>query len=178
MSSMLYTIIRSSLVAVTSVVIVVSVQSCGFHLREATVIPAEAKSVGIKDLPIGSEIAPAINLQLTYIGIDALDQVQGANLIFVVNDEKYNRRVLTVNAVGQVKEYELVYVVKYSIKNVHHAGASINNQTITIKRDMRFEPNEVLGSADEESRLRKEMVSAAAQQIVRRLPKAVSAPRT
>jgi len=173
MRPIIYLFVRSRLVVV-AVVIAMGLQACGFHLRKATEIPAEAKSVAIVDLPIGSEIASAVNLQLSYVGIDALAQDQGANLIFVVKDEKYKRRVLTVNAVGQVKEYELVYVVKYSIKNVRHAGASISNQTITIKRDMRFEPNEVLGSADEEARLRKEMIKIAAKQIIRRLPKAVS----
>jgi len=168
--------IFSRIVAAAFLFLVVMVlHSCGFHLRKDVDIPAEVNLIAIKDLPVGSKISPVINSQLSYMGIQTLSQEEGANLIFIVKDENYTRRVLTVNAVGQVKEYELVYVVKYSIKNVHHSSASINNQKITIKRDIRFEPNEVLGSAYEESRLKSDMIKTAADQIIRRLPKAVPA---
>jgi outer membrane lipopolysaccharide assembly protein LptE/RlpB len=40
-----------------------------------------------------------------------------------------------------------------------------------LRRDLRFDANEVLGKSSEEERLRQDMLDSAAQQILRRVPK-------
>ena len=49
---------------------------------------------------------------------------------------------------------------------------SLLGQKTTVKRDLRFSVTEVLGKTSEENRLKEDMVNAAAEQILRRLPKA------
>ena len=94
-------------------------------------------------------------------------------MILIVDAEAYKRRVLTVSSVGQVQEFELSYDVAYSIKNVADPDASLMRQNLSIKRDLRFSVDEVLGKVSEEARLKKDMVLAASERILRRLPKAV-----
>jgi len=148
-------------------------QSCGFHLRKWVELPPEVQQIAIQDIAIGSELAPVVQLHLRRSGIDTLPTEEGAKLILQVQGESYKRRVMTVSALGQVQEYELIYTVKYSINNVQHGDASIKDQSLVVKRDLRFNPNEILGTASEETRLKQEMIDSAVDQIIRRLPKAV-----
>jgi LPS-assembly lipoprotein len=151
--------------------------SCGFHFKKSVELPPEIHQLAIEDLPTGSELAPVIQLRLRHNGIRTLNSSNDAKLVLYLQSESYKRRVLTVSGLGQVQEYELVYTVKYSITNVKYSAASIKDQTVVIKRDLRFNPSEVLGSASEEERLKQEMIGTAAEQIIRRIPKATASQK-
>lgn len=153
--------------------VVLQLGACGFHLRGAVELPSEVRQLALEDTATGTELMPVIKLQLRRNGITPLESSEQAKLILVVNSEDYKRRVLTVSSVGQVQEFELAYNVDYSIKNVDDPGASLMRQSLSIKRDLRFSVDEVLGKASEEARLKQDMVLAAAERILRRLPNAV-----
>ncbi len=156
--------------------VALALSGCGFHLRGEVELPPEIRSLAIEDSATGSELVPVIKLKLRRSGIKPLDNSQQAKLILIINGEAYSRRVLTVSSVGQVQEFGLSYDVDYSIKNVADPSASLMRQTLSIKRDLRFSVDEVLGKASEEARLKDDMLVAAAERILRRLPKAVSKP--
>jgi len=155
---------------------VVLLSSCGFHLRGTVTLPPEINSLAIEDIPTGSQLAPEIKLQLRRNGITPLSSSEQAKLVLMIISESYKQRVLTVSSVGQVQEFELSYDVVYSINNVADPGASLLRQNLSIKRDLRFSVEEVLGKATEEARLKTDMLQDAAQKILRRLPKAASKP--
>lgn len=155
------------------VLVVLALSSCGFHLRGSVELPPEVKQLAIEDLLTGSQLAPVLKLQLRRNGIKPLDDPEQAKIILVIHGEAYKRRVLTVSSVGQVQEFELSYNVDYSIKNVTDPDASLMRQNLSIKRDLRFSVDEVLGKASEEARLQDDMILAASERILRRLPKAV-----
>jgi len=156
--------------------VVVLLSGCGFHLRGAVTLPPEINSLAIEDTATGSQIVPEIKLQLRRNGITPLASSENAKLILIIMGESYGQRVLTVSSVGQVQEFELSYDVDYTIQNVADPSASLLRQKLTIKRDLRFSVEEVLGKASEETRLKNDMLQDAAQKILRRLPKAVSKP--
>ena len=159
--------------ALCLLVLVFGLTACGFHLRGSVELPPEINQLAIEDTATGSELAPVLKLQLRRNGIKPLDSSEEAKLILIVDAEAYKRRVLTVSSVGQVQEFELSYDVAYSIKNVADPDASLMRQNLSIKRDLRFSVDEVLGKVSEEARLKKDMVLAASERILRRLPKAV-----
>ena len=144
--------------------------SCGFHLRGSVELPETVKHVAVDDGDTASEIATSLKIQLTRNGIKPLQNVDEAKLVIEIYRELFQRRVLTVSSAGQVQEFELTYTVNYSIKNKDNINASLVNQGLSLRRDLRFDPNEVLGKTSEEVRLRQDMLNAAAEQILRRLP--------
>ena len=168
--------IRRMKILLACLLAALTLSACGFHLRGEVELPPEIRSLAIEDSATGSELVPVIKLKLRRSGIKPLDNSQQAKLILIINGEAYSRRVLTVSSVGQVQEFGLSYDVDYSIKNVADPGASLMRQTLSIKRDLRFSVDEVLGKASEEARLKDDMLVAAAERILRRLPKAVSKP--
>ena len=155
------------------ILLMLELASCGFRLRGSVELPPEVRQLALEDTATGSELLPVIKLQLRRNGIKPLDNPEQAKIILIINGEAYKRRVLTVSSVGQVQEFELAYNVDYSIKNVNDPDASLMRQKLTIKRDLRFSVDEVLGKAAEEARLKEDMMLAAAERILRRLPSAV-----
>lgn len=156
------------------VVLAIELAGCGFRLRGDVDLPPEVKQLAIEDAATGTELVPVLNILLRRSGIKPLDNAENARLVLVIISESYKRRVLTVSSAGQVQEYELSYAVKYSIKNIDDNTVSLMNQKVSIKRDLRFSVTEVLGKSSEEARLKKDMINAAAEQILRRLPKATA----
>ena len=155
----------------------VTVSSCGFHLRGNVELPPEIHSLAIEDTATGSELVPVVKLQLRRNGIKTLESTDQAKLILVIHGESSTRRVLTVSSAGQVQEFQLAFNVNYSIQNVADPSASLLRQELSITRDLRFSVDEVLGKTSEEARLKNDMVLAAAERILRRLPRAVNSPK-
>lgn len=150
-----------------------ALSACGFHLRGAVELPDEINHLAIEDMITGSELAPVVKLQLRRKGIEPLESASDARLVLIINSESYSRRVLTVSSVGQVQEFQLSYDVDYSLRNVADPEASLMRQKLSIKRDLRFSVDEVLGKSAEEERLKNDMVVAASERILQRLPKIV-----
>ncbi|MGD8566563.1 MAG: LPS assembly lipoprotein LptE [Gammaproteobacteria bacterium] len=149
--------------------------ACGFHLRGSIELPAEARQVAIDDGKSATDIATSLNIHLRRNGIKPLQKIDKAKVVIKIRSESFQRRVLTVSSAGQVQEFELIYVVNYSINNRDNKDASLTDQTLTLRRDLRFNANEVLGKTTEEARLKQDMLDSAAQQILRRLPTVVGA---
>jgi LPS-assembly lipoprotein len=147
--------------------------ACGFHLRGSIELPAEARQVAVDDGESATEIATALKIHLRRNGVKPLKDIEKAKVVIKIRKESFQRRVLTVSSAGQVQEFELTYVVNYSINNKDNKDASLTNQELTLRRDLRFDANAVLGKTTEEARLKQDMLDSAAQQILRRLPTVV-----
>ncbi len=169
--------IKHKLALLLCLLISVTVSSCGFRLRGTVELPPEIHSLAIEDTVTGSELVPVVKLQLRRSGIKPLENSEQAKLVLIIHGESYNSRVLTVSSAGQVQEFQLSFNVDYSIQNVADPSASLMRQKLSISRDLRFSVDEVLGKASEEARLKNDMVLAAAERILRRLPRAVSNSR-
>jgi LPS-assembly lipoprotein len=91
-----------------------------------------------------------------------------AQLIILVSNEQYQRRVLSVAASGNVQEYQLNYSV--NLKLLDAKGDALSEpQTLRVSRELRYDSTEVVAKAGEEQQLKSEMVADAARQIIRRL---------
>ncbi len=151
--------------------LVTLLQSCGFHLRGAIQLPDDIHQLAIDDVTTTSQIAQVIRIELRRHDIKVLKIVDDANYVIVIDNERFSRRVMTVSPQGQVQEFELIYTVSYSILNKQIEAASITGQSLSIRRGLRFDETAVLGKTSEETRLQEDMVSNAAEQILRRLQK-------
>ena len=163
--------ISTAVKLLVSATVLIMLQSCGFHLRGEIELPPEIHQLAIDDVTTTSQIAQELKIQLRRHDIKLLNNIEDAKLIIVIDGERNQRRVMTVSPEGQVQEFELMYTVNYSIQNKDNKEASIANQSLTIRRGLRFDETAVLGKTSEETRLQEDMVRAAAEQILRRLQK-------
>lgn len=158
-----------------SAITILLLAGCGFHLRGSFELPPGLENIAIDDVSTTSDIAQVLKTQLRRHNITPLKKVDDANLIIVIDSEAHQRRVMTVSPEGRVQEFELMYTVSYSLLNKQNPQASVSDQRLVVKRDLRFDETAVLGVTSEEDRLKREMVNSAAEQILRRLQNVATA---
>ena len=81
--------------------------------------------------------------------------------------EKQSKRVLSVDANGRVREFELHY--KISMELSGGDGFFVPEQKLELTRDFLFDPEDVLGKSDEEAGLLRDMQHDMVRLIMLRL---------
>jgi LPS-assembly lipoprotein len=141
--------------------------ACGFHLRGATPLPAELRSVYLRapDTALREPLARA--LQGAGVGLAPSPAEAGATL--TVGPERLDRRLLSVDPrTARAREYELSYALP--VQAVATNGTPILPlETVTLVRDFTYNPVAVLGKSEEEGLLYAEMRREAVHQVLRRL---------
>ncbi len=145
--------------------------ACGFQLRGANVLPPD-----LKNLYIQAPVALRDEIRVYLDGTDTkvIDNRQGADVILILSDSHFDRRVLSVDPnTGKEREYELIYSLNYLAKRAS-GKTLLNSQRLTVRRDYVFDRDAVLGKSREQGVLRNEMLRDAVQQILFRLQSATS----
>ncbi|MBL4762910.1 MAG: hypothetical protein JKY93_09465 [Gammaproteobacteria bacterium] len=140
-----------------SVLILLSLTACGFHLRGNIELQPIFKSVFIKTSGSKTELIVRIKRALTDQGAVIVEQLEDATVQLNLGPENSGKRVLSVNAAAKVKEYELFTHFTYSATAV--AGEfELPPRTITVTRGYQYDANNVLGKDSEEATIRREIL--------------------
>ena len=152
---------------VLALLVMLMATGCGFHLRGTTALPPSLSAVYVEQqqAPL---IADALSHAFTERQLVPVEEKKLAQVVINVSEERYQRRVLSVGAAGNVQEFELNYVVRLAI--VDAKGEPLADpQTLTATRELRYDSAEVVAKAGEEEQLKSEMIADTARQIIRRL---------
>jgi len=141
---------------------------CGFHLRGSVELDTSLQALAVRETGGTTVISAELRRILLAQGVDIRDS---APMVLQLHSESSGRRVLSVDSQGRATEYDLRYGVTFSLLDVDGV-AIIDTETITAHRDMQFDPNAVLGSNTEETRLREDMRREVANRILLRLDNA------
>lgn len=135
--------------------LVVSLWSCGFHLRGATKLSPEIARIHISGLSPYSDVAVVLRQQLRANGVEIVEVNQSTATLRITHNG-IGKRVLSVGSDGKVREYELFAKLSFEVRDVDKT-VLLQNQTITLTRDFIFDPNDVLGKAEEEALLKEDL---------------------
>jgi LPS-assembly lipoprotein len=147
--------------------------ACGFQLRGQAKLPFETLYVAIPDMsPLGTELKRNI-IAGTHTKL-ARDPA-GAQAILSVASEERSKSILSFDAAGRVREYQLHYRLSF---RVHDAKGRdyLPQSEIRITRDISFNDAQVLAKESEERLLYRDMQADMVQQILRRLAAAPAEP--
>jgi LPS-assembly lipoprotein len=163
--------------------------SCGFHLRGNQDLSGVLAEVSLQGTNKYSELGRELIRALTTAKVNVFDE---SSTVLNVTSDTFTKRVLSVDNTGKANQYELSYNLSFALakvvlnknvakdKNVNqNKNATQNNkpllvdlipaQIIVVKREYLFNPNLILAEADEERRLKADMLQAAMLQVIRRL---------
>ncbi len=148
-----------------AIFLLLTLASCGFHLRGEQKLPFESIAIS----PEESQLALALT-RLIREGSEA--RVAGApdkvsyrlQILSEVND----RIILSLDATGQVREYQLRYKVAFRLLDPK-GEVVIPRSELFLTRLMSYDISEILAKESEASLLYRNMRQDAADQIVRRL---------
>ena len=145
--------------------LVLSIGACGFQLRGALQLPEDISPIYLQDNSI-FELAREIRSLLLSNNILIVENDSKANSQLTLLDEVKDRRVLSVDTNGQVREYLLIYRVSFSIKIKQQEEV---NESVSISRSLLFDSNAVLAATHESGVIYKNMLSDASRLILSKL---------
>jgi len=139
--------------------------ACGFHMRGPAKLPFKSIYLGFAgNSSLGTELKRYIRAS----GVDVTDSATEAEAVLQVLADGREKKILSLNTNGQVREYSLYQRFSFQVKD--QAGkVLIAPATIVLKRDITYDANQELAKQAEEALLYRDMQSDLVQQILRRL---------
>ena len=160
------------------VVLALALSACGFHLRDALVIPPDLGPLRVVSPDPYSPLAEGLSDALTRAGATpaAADATDGVATLRIVS-ERWASTPLSVDSFGRAQEYTLRYAVIFRL-NRADGSALVPEQAVELSRDYISVPTNSSGTEGEREilarELRREMVSS----ILRRIDAAAHGPVT
>lgn len=145
--------------------------ACGFQLRGANAADATIpfKTIYIEGLPDNSSLGVELKRNIrSGNGTQVVRDKKDAEAILEIMDEARDKQMLSLNSQGRVREYGLIYRLRFSV--IGNAGKEfLQPTTITLKREMSFTESQLLAKESEEELLFRDMQTDLVQQLLRRL---------
>lgn len=138
--------------------------ACGFQLRGMTELSFKSLHLQGKTLTISKELKRTLKTN----GIKVIEATEGAELLVELLSETNEKRIQSLSGGGLVREYELNYTVKFRTRAATEPTWSAV-QTTQSRRDLSYDDKALLGKAEEEEMLIKDMHQDAVREILRRL---------
>jgi LPS-assembly lipoprotein len=142
---------------------------CGFALRKAPNFAFTTLYSGLAETsPLGVELRRSLESTRKVKVITDGRQINEAQVVLDVLLDQREKVVLSLNAAGQVREFQLRMRFRFRLRTL--AGKELIPSTeITQQRDISFNESAVLAKEAEENLLYRDMQSDIVQQIMRRL---------
>jgi len=145
----------------------VLVAGCGFRLQGASVLPEGLDRVHVVTRDELSAFSVELFRGLERAGAQRAASAGEADAVVRITNDRTGRRVLSVSARNTPQEFEIFYVVEYSID----AGGEqvVPPQRLELTRNISFDESQLLAKDREQEILRDAMARDLAGLVLRRL---------
>ncbi|MDO8440538.1 MAG: LPS assembly lipoprotein LptE [Polaromonas sp.] len=148
---------------------VAGLSACGFALRKAPNYAFRTIYSGAAETStLGTELNRNLEASGTVKVIRDVRQIDQAQVILDVLNDQREKTVVGVNAVGQVREFQLRTRFRFQLRTLQ-GKLLIPATEIVLHRDISFNESAVLAKETEEQLLYRDMQSDIVQQVLRRL---------
>lgn len=137
--------------------------ACGFHLRGSASLPFETLYI---DAGGSQEIAVALERAIRSSQTRLTSNPGEAQVILHLLSESREKRILSLNDAGRVREFQLFYRVTYRMSD-RSGKELLPPRQIELKRDFSFSDTQLLAKESEEAQLYRDMQRDVVQQILR-----------
>ena len=147
--------------------LIFSLVSCGFQLRQAASLPASFGPVSIQGVGKLSNFYKSIRNALKQSSIDIVEDGSANNIIAIKNYNR-DRKVLSVGSDGKVSEYELISTASYQV--IDNTGQALYPaETFSVSRYYTVSSNATLSDDLEEADIYERMEQSLVNQIFRHI---------
>jgi len=146
--------------------LVLLLDGCGFQLRGSQTLNVERLYLALPvNSPIGAEISRVVR---SSTNASVVSDRKDAQAIVELLGEQREREVLSINAQGRARDYQLR--LRTTFRVVNQEGIELIAPTsLVARRDIGFNESELLAKESEEALLYRDMQSDLVRQIVNRL---------
>ncbi|ENO00629.1 MULTISPECIES: LPS assembly lipoprotein LptE [Pseudoalteromonas] len=139
--------------------------SCGFHLKKASSLPDNLKTLTLKGDDEKSSLFLNLKKELKASNVELTPSAKNVAQLYL-RKESIERQTLSLFQNGQVAEYELAYGVSYVVKR---PGEKAIEKRFELYRNYQDDPDHALAKAKELELLISEIRKQASSRIVREL---------
>ena len=138
---------------------------CGFQMVGRP-LPADTNRIYLNTTSPYSEFARSLGKRVTERGGTLVSRASEADLVLTIVDDATGQRVLSVSVRNIPREYEIYYVLQFSIEAPDNSPL-IPVQTIDLQRSYTYDETQVLGKRNEETVLREALAEDLVRQVLR-----------
>ena len=143
------------------------VVACGFQMVGRP-LPEDARRIYLNTESPYSVFSRTLGKNIRRRGGQLVATPSEADLVLTVVDDSTGQRVLSVSARNIPREYEIFYILQYSIESSDNSQL-LPVQTIDLQRSYTYDETQVLGKRTEETVLREALAEDLVRQLLRRL---------
>jgi LPS-assembly lipoprotein len=147
--------------------VAVVVAACGFHLQPEAELPAEMERVRLEIQNPYSTFARRMRILLEQGGVSVVED-ESATAILRIPRNQVRKEILTIGDNARVREYRLRHTVEFSLLD-RDGDIVVPEQQLEQSRVLSFDEQDILGAAQEDEQLRREMADTLARLVLRRL---------
>ena len=157
-----------ALAALMLVLTALLLSACGFHLRGSSVQDNLPFKTIHFSFPDNTSLAVELKRNLRGGGTVVLADRNAADVSLELLAEKKTKNIQSLNAQGRVREYELVYALRFQLKDSKGKVVMLPME-IAQRRTLNFNETYALAKEIEEAELYRDMQSDIVQQLIRRM---------
>lgn len=131
-------------------------------------IPDELELIYVQGVNLQRDLGLELRRSLTRNGFTVVDRYQEGAAVLSIVENNFERRVLSVSASGKVNEYELERHIVIQLVDAN-STMLIDAERFDSRRELQFDPDEVIGIDEEQRVLEAQMNQQLVQSILRRL---------
>ena len=159
---------RRAFLTLSATAAALSLSGCGFALRKAPDFAFTKLYTNMSGSTLGVELRRSLQSTGKVQVINDPRRISEAQVILDVLSDQREKVVLSLNASGQVREFQLRLRFRFRLRTL--AGKELIPETeILQQRDISFNESAVLAKEAEEALLYRDIQSDIVQQIMRRL---------
>jgi LPS-assembly lipoprotein len=145
--------------------------ACGFHLEGRAPLPQSMKAAYVQATDQQTDFVQSLRKALLTSGAQPAYAKSSASSVVNILKDQVVRRTLSVSALNKPNEYEVTYLVRFSVSAVDKAGEKelLAPQEISATRSYSFDETRQLAKEHEEAILRQAMAHDLADRVVRQL---------
>ena len=144
-----------------------TVAACGFHMRGSYDLPEHLSPVFLDKDSMSLLLYKEMRSTLRASGAELTDDAATAASVLEITQEQRTRDVISVDTLGRAREYRLIYRLVFTLQA--SGEAVIDRSNIQLTRNLLFNPEAVLGVAEETENIYRDMIRDSTGQILLRL---------
>ena len=145
---------------------VLALVACGFTLQRDAELPPEMQRVRLDIQDPYSHFARTLRILLEQGGASLVDDGEAA--VLEVPHNTVRKEILTIGDNARVREYRLRHDVDFRLLDAE-GRVVVPEQRLAQSRVISFDEQDILGAAQEDEFLRRDMAETLARLVVRRL---------
>lgn len=149
-------------------VLALALAGCGFHLRNALVIPDDLGPIHVRSADRYSPLADALTISMERVGARIAPEGAADAAVLDLLSERWGDTPIAIDELGRAQEYALRYAVVFELRKPD-GTTPLPRQAIELSRDYISNPVNAIGTEGEREILIREMRREMAASILRRL---------